>query len=260
MGLVKNEFLEWEMDQPVRDWIEENYGLTEDDMDTAEWKVAMDDYDATMATQASLDTDDWYDPAEIKQLALRDYKVIYAVFSVQLMALRNMYDSQDVLMMRKMTISYGVTLMETFLQDLLMSVAISSDVYMRNALTRLSGLSGLKDISVPLSSLLTLNVHEYVTEEILKCLKEKLFHNISLVGALYRAILGKDASDAVCVTTGDAHRVVKLRHDIVHRNGKSADGTEHDISQQVTLNALRVIESYCRAIYEWTINDIEKRL
>ena len=94
MGLVKNELLEWEMGQSARDWIEENHGLTEEDMDTAEWKEAMDDYDLAMLIKTKQEEYDWYDPEEIKRLALREFNEIYAIFLPQLMSLRHWHGNE----------------------------------------------------------------------------------------------------------------------------------------------------------------------
>lgn len=253
MGLVKNELLEWEMGQSARDWIEENHGLTEEDMDTAEWKEAMDDYDLAMLIKTKQEEYDWYDPEEIKRLALREFNEIHAIFLPQLMSLKHWHGNEDNPMMQKMRISYGVTLMEVFLQDLLMSVAISSEYHMTQSLTHLKGLSAL---TVPLSSLLTIDIREHIIAEILKCLKEKLFHNVPVVKSLYEAVLNDKAPDEVCQMTGSMIRVVNVRHDIVHRNGKTAEGLEHNITQQEALEAIDDIDKYTRSIYEWTLDKI----
>ena len=49
----------------------------------------MDDYDLAMLIKTKQEEYDWYDPQEIKRLALREFNEIYAILLPQLMSLRH---------------------------------------------------------------------------------------------------------------------------------------------------------------------------
>jgi hypothetical protein len=65
-----------------------------------------------------------------------------------------------------------------------------------------------------------------------------VWHRIDLVGTLYENVLGisfpSDLRELV-----DA---IGVRHELVHRNGKKADGTEHEISEADIRNVIRLSE------------------
>jgi hypothetical protein len=76
-------------------------------------------------------------------------------------------------------------------------------------------------------------------ERVIKYLGDMIWHNLPKVKEMYKATLGIDFPPNL----GDVIRAITVRHDIVHRNGKTKDGKEHLISLGDISELLRCIES-----------------
>jgi hypothetical protein len=71
-----------------------------------------------------------------------------------------------------------------------------------------------------------------------------VWHNLAKVRCIYRDVLGinfPDNSDAV-------HAAVIIRHDIVHRGGKTKGGKQHNFLESDIVKLFAAIESFVREI------------
>ena len=73
--------------------------------------------------------------------------------------------------------------------------------------------------------------------EILSYLQDLLYHNLYVIGGLYRDCLGIELGDL-----SDLSKAVQIRHDIVHRNGKNKDGVMHNISKPDVVDVWKKVE------------------
>lgn len=77
-----------------------------------------------------------------------------------------------------------------------------------------------------------------------------LWHKLEKVKHLYKNTLGVNFSGEL----KDLFRAVKQRHDLVHRNGKTTDGTEICISREDVVNLLNVVKTLVDDIEEQILN------
>lgn len=121
-------------------------------------------------------------------------------------------------LVRRMTFGAVISSMEAYLGDRLANVVFSDERILRKLL---SSESELQKISVKLIQILdNPGIVASATREYLATI---LYHNLPKVGVLYKIALGIDffPDEALKVRLLKA---VALRHDIVHRNGKTVDG------------------------------------
>lgn len=118
----------------------------------------------------------------------------------------------------KMSYAYAVTLLEAFLSETLKSIISENKVFLKNAIGESKALKNIK-----LSDLADVDLN--VKSLVLKIIGGILFHQIPNAKEMYEQVLG-------CKLDLDISRVVKitkLRHDIVHRNGRTIDGESINI-------------------------------
>lgn len=250
MGLVKNEMIEWEMEQPRRDWIQDQYGLDEEDIDSEDWKDASIEYDLQMANDNSLEFEDWYFSGEDPQFRC---KLAHLNFLEQIDNLTKLINSSSQQMMLKMSVSYAITLMESCLKDMLVIVTLSSDNNKNNALTKIEG---LKQTTVPLAELLHMDVDTYIEDVIKKHLIGKAvnYHNIPAVISIFQVVLGS-MSQEVKHYFGAVNKIISLRHDLVHRDGKTVNGDRHELVPSEVKENVTTIRDFVSEILTWLDKD-----
>lgn len=246
MGLVKNEMIKWEMDEPRRDWIQDQYGLDEYDIDTEEWKDASIEYDLKMANESQLEFDDWYYTGDDPQFRCA---TLYADFEHQINNLIELINNTSQEILLKMSMSYAITLMESCLKDLLLTIALASDENKRNALTKIDG---LKQTTIPLSEVMGINVDAYTDDIITKHLIGRTinYHKISVVVSIFQAVVGRIAHDPKNYF-GEINKIIELRHDLVHRDGKTIEGNIHKLVSGDIITNLTTVKYFVLAVVTW---------
>jgi hypothetical protein len=76
-----------------------------------------------------------------------------------------------------------------------------------------------------------------------KALLEILYHNLSKLKGMY-----KDTLDIEIGEIGEPYKAINIRHNLVHRNGKSKDGIEVEINQEIVASLLNMIEEFITKI------------
>lgn len=194
--------------------------------------------------------------AELQWLKKNGSSSIHKLFVSELDALKTMTDSNfnsrqkmafvlHTNIVVKMSYAYAVTLLESFLGDTLKSLISQDEQLLKNVLRKFKVLKNVK-----LADLAETNLD--VKSLVLKYVSDVLYHNIPNVVEMYEQVLGTklgiDISKVVTIT--------KLRHDIVHRNGKTIDGNTISLNPQDFTQAIDDIKEFAGGLQR-AINDAQ---
>lgn len=150
----------------------------------------------------------------------------------------------------KMQIAYSVTIMESCLAEMIKSVTLSHYRYVTHAI---KNINELKDKSVPIVDLLDEeNIPSKYVQDYLSGL---LYHRIVIVFEVYKAILMPHKYHKISMK--DIIKLVKLRHDIVHRNGKKTDGSSNIFDQQELVKAFSTVEIFLKEMMDLISDAVE---
>jgi hypothetical protein len=123
-----------------------------------------------------------------------------------------------------------ITVLETYLSTTFVGIVLSDEKHKRKFVQTTPEFEKEK---IPVSEIF--NHYDSIDQRIHKYLSEVMWHNLAKVKLMYRASL--------CVSfpedLSDLLKAVSIRHDIVHRNGREKDGSEH----LITVEQLRDLET-----------------
>jgi len=209
-----------------------DWGVVEGD---PEWEEAKKEYLAGLTWEP-----DWEQEIfELELARLTQDDLAHASFFNQMSALEGDLPDAPSESLLKMTYSYSVTLMETCLGDMIKSVVLSDDYYLKNAITSVSELKNIK-----LSLMDVYSDSAIVKKVVLKTLSDYLYHNIEKIVPVYSAILGEKTPDNVRNNMPSVILIAKVRHDIVHRNGVDKDGNDVPLNKEILLKAMKDIKEF----------------
>jgi len=167
---------------------------------------------------------------EIKLIRLRGYMLDgsgglteqYKIFAKNLFSIEAIVneaqfskDSYDKAFLR-MTFSAVITSMETYLSDLFFEKVVGNDEYIDLLLKNATEFQNRK-FSVDEA----IYFHEKKKSEAKKYIKDIIWHNLSKVSHLYRKVLSIQFDSSL---TPDINKLIGVRHDVVHRNGRKKNG------------------------------------
>jgi len=138
----------------------------------------------------------------------------------------------------KLYYSNVISLMEKYLYDLFI-YEISSD---RNALVTLGTQNKFSAASLKIPYLL----HNSVEKYIINTMKNIVWHRLNDIDVFYKNVLGIQFNLSTAILN-----ILKIRHDIVHRNGFDIEGNMVVITDQKLENCINLINSF--------ILDIDKK-
>jgi hypothetical protein len=124
--------------------------------------------------------------------------------------------------MRRILFSSVITSMETYLADTFINRVLQDPMLLRRCVETNPDLRQRK---LDLGTLF--DRHDKIATEVRDYLSEVLFHNLAKIGNMYKAVLDV----AFPTDMAELFRAVQIRHDIVHRSGKSKDGSQQAISE-----------------------------
>lgn len=224
-------------------WIRDHLEDETLDESSTEWQqLEREYYDMK---QAEADAAEWQ--AEIDWLVRNGSSELHHEFNEQLDSLRKMAQSNlnqsngfgnfsTNKLVINMTYAYAVTLLEAFLGDTLKTLINEHDKFLKNAIFNVEqlkksrfGLSDLYSQNMTIQALATKKLSE-----------EVLFHNIPKVMVVFEQVLGKKLS----VDFAKVNQIKDIRHDIVHRNGKTIEGKNHNLDFSDLQAALDSIELF----------------
>ena len=213
MGQAKRQ-LEDRFDEEMMDWIREQIGDPSATEDSPEW--------AELEQQYLIEQDDIADreayEVEIEWLESTSNNESFELFHKEMVELRALLSEarlNDNITLLKMSHAHSVTLLETYLGDAFKRLLLESEYALSSASREIEELRKAKfsiaEVSASAGS---------IPKLALGALDGISFHNISKVKRLISGAIGQPLK----VDVGPVSKIVMIRHDIVHRNGKTADG------------------------------------
>jgi len=185
----------------------------------------------------------WYDGFEHLEDIVKPNTRFYGVLSESLneieslIAEGNQYSNKDLL--AKLLYANVITAFETYLSDTFIYTVVSFPPLIRRIVESDPEFSKRK---LEVTNLF--RRHDGIREEVAEYLEGLIYHNLSKVKQLYKSVLcvefPKDLSSIF--------RAVNIRHDIVHRNGKSKEGDEHDLSLNTVNELILCIRNFVNSV------------
>ncbi|EKM0371300.1 hypothetical protein ACN6UN_000198 [Cronobacter turicensis] len=234
MGGIKRYMEQIEAEEMMEDWIRENADLGVEPGDP-EWEELK-----ALYLSGEAFTSEW-DDYEVDSYT--DDEKIFAIFSDQMSLLKSELSDEPSELSLKMTYSYSVTLMETCLGDMVKSLVMSDEHYLKNAI---ANVSELKDQKIPLMEIF--KNHDIVKKTVLKTFSGYLYHKIEKIVPIYSSVLDEPTPDGVRDKMGNIIKIAKIRHDIVHRNGSDIDGNAVELNREVLMKAMNDIHSFVMSL------------
>ena len=132
-----------------------------------------------------------------------------------------------------------ITAMETYLSDAFINTVVNSPHLMRRFIETTREFHAEK---IPLADVY--KAMEQVEQRARSYLADVVWHHLHRVKPMYRDTLNIEFPAEM----GPLFRAVLLRHDIVHRNGKTKDGEEIIITSAEVLNLIRQVEVFIQQL------------
>ncbi|WP_206483874.1 HEPN domain-containing protein [Thalassotalea sp. G2M2-11] len=222
-------------------WIRDHLEDEDSDEYSDEWERLSEEYDEkeeSFRAQAELEE-------ELYWLNERSYSEEYIKFNEEISKLKEMLNKIVIFEFKetiiKMTYAHSVTLLESYLSDTLKLLVVKHPNLLENAILNVDGLKKAK------FSLTQINKSPNgVVSLVLGELSDYLYHNIPKVINVYSAVLGCKLN----LDISEIDTVTKVRHDIVHRDAKTKDGSPIVLNEEVALKAVTDIEIFVHALQE----------
>lgn len=141
-------------------------------------------------------------------------------------------------LLNRLLYANSITAMETYLSDLLTNTVNRFPSLTRKVVENEDGFSEKK---IKLSDLF--KCYENISNEVSDYLNKMIYHRLTNVRKIYHSVLAIEVPEIASLL-----RATNIRHDIVHRNGKSSTGVEHLISREDVLAVLAEVESFIGVI------------
>lgn len=145
-------------------------------------------------------------------------------------------------MIQRMIFAETISSMEAYLGDTLMAVALSFPRAMQRLAIKDKELSAEK---VPLHMILA--NPNIVKDKIRTYLKGLLYHNLPKIEVIFKIALEVDIFPDETLKA-QLLGYVKLRHDVVHRNGKDKDGNEHEFTAAWVMEAMESVRTFIQNV------------
>ncbi len=222
------------MNQEADEWIRERLDDQDADEDSDEYKQLAKEYSDYQ--EFLWDQKEFED--ELQWLKQNGSSKLHQRFVEELNGLKRLANSStpifEVDMLGRMTYAHSITLLEAYLSDTAKFLIRENDKFLKNALS----IDELKNAKYPLDYLVKnkISAVDLATKE----LSDISFHNVPKVRKIFEAILGMK----IDIDISKLSRVVSIRHDIVHRNGKTKDGELVRLVQSEVLEVIEIIEVF----------------
>jgi uncharacterized protein (TIGR02646 family) len=127
-----------------------------------------------------------------------------------------------------------ITALETYLCDRFISIVQSNKDHL---LCFVENFKDFKSQKITLSEIF--KEFETIEEKSYEAMKDVLYHNLPKVSGIYCSSLNIEFPDYV-----DVFKAVKIRHDLVHRGGKTKSGEHHQISKESVSELLIIVKNF----------------
>lgn len=132
----------------------------------------------------------------------------------------------------------AITCLEVYLSDKFINTVFSQDSYLESFIVN------YKDFQKEKLSLSEIyqSLRE-IDKKAKKSLLEIIWHNIPKVRSIYKATFDVDFPDIEKIM-----KIISIRHDFVHRNGKNKDGGEVDINSSDVFEVINQVELFVQTV------------
>ena len=235
MSVIKEYMFELQQEEMYQ-WIREHLDDDEADEETPGWDELAQDWSYLQESlQEEHKSLQWY--------TSHSYSDLHRSFQFQIHNLRDLTGLQVAISHEetfyKMSYAHAVTLMESFLADSVRTLILSDDKYFKNAIIQVED---LKDIKYSLKDIA--KQQDGARGFVIKLLSGMMYHNIPKVREILKSILDQPIS----VNISDVCRITNLRHDIVHRDGKTTDGSLIKVDKEIALEAIKSVETFVEKV------------
>jgi hypothetical protein len=134
----------------------------------------------------------------------------------------------------RMAYAHAVTLLEGFLGDTIKSLINENNIYFSNS----RKIDELKSAKYSLDYLITSESNP--KNLAIKELSKILYHNIPKAKRIFEIVLDKKLN----IKISGIVKITDIRHDIVHRNGKTKDGTPLYLDQSDVMSMLNDVKKF----------------
>lgn len=223
-------------EEEMRSWICEHLEVEDADEDTPGWDDLALEWSYMQSNyEEYYEQNNWY--------VSHSYSEIHRTFQFQLQNLKELVDTSVATIHEetfyKMVYGHAVTLMESFLADTVRSLIIKNDNYFLNAISNVDCLKKEKFSLLEITKQKDGAKGFAITE-----LSKVMYHNVSKVRNILSAIVGKK----IIVDIATVSTITNLRHDIVHRDGKTTDGKLIKVDREIVMKAIDSIECFVNTV------------
>lgn len=180
---------------------------------------------------------------EEQYLAITSNKHFYESFlqAMDSVAILNDYDlddSQLTLTLKRQIYVSVMAALEAFLSETFINLTNDHSEYFRNFI---ESYPEFKNKKIEISRIYS--EQERLKETAKKVMVEVIYHNLAKVSKMYSSTFKIDFPDITKMA-----KCVHIRHDIVHRNGKSVDGKTVLLNKEVIAELINLTSSFVREI------------
>lgn len=231
MSKMKDHFFEVEQERFL-EWAKGRLGGEEPDEESEAFEALAQEYS---------DMNDAFEQeAEYRWLQRQSFHEQYIEFSSELdrahVLLRDSVGGPHVQMTCKLVYAHIVTLLETMISTSVQALVLRDKAYLLNIVRQIESIQ--KGKKFPL-----VEIAEHprgVEGVILKTLSEITFHNPSTIKTVLVALMGDCMKD---LDVSGIASICKVRHDIVHRNGKTVTDEPISIEPEQVYEAMNTVNA-----------------
>jgi hypothetical protein len=132
----------------------------------------------------------------------------------------------------------AITCLETYLSDAFINTVLAQEKYLR---AYFRTFPGFQERTIKISNIF--GFIDKVEDEAKKEMKKMLYHNLRSVMRMYKAALSISFPPSALI-----FKAISIRHDLVHRNGKTTNDAEVDVDADKVAQLLSEIESFVEDI------------
>lgn len=238
MSKTKEWMMELEYVRMIQ-WMRENYNIP-DGIDIDE---SYPDFEGMEAMyQHELDNEEY--EAQLKWFEEHPLLETYGVFTQSLTSLKDMANQSARFFsdtaIHRMAYVHAVTLFEAMVGDLVKTALFSFPHLMSRFIENLPEDKNLK--------FTVKEVAEWgVNGIVMNIISREVFHNHLTVKKYVYIVTGEVLPDTYM---NRIKQVIDMRHDFVHRNGKTVAGESHNVDAALVVGSIEVIEGFARDVYE----------
>lgn len=236
---------------PIIEWLEDSDWLEgtdyEDGIEIGSdgWDEAVEAYVCAMEETQRLEAEAAFED-EYGYYVEQNFSQACANFKFSFKQLKVEYEEIEELRpahsLHKMVLAHAVTLLEVYLEDVTKLLITSNGPFLANALKNVEPFKGTK-FKLTESFLEVDGIKKFVLKE----LSDHIYHNVHKTKIILSGILG----NRLMVNIESIAKIIKVRHDIVHRNGRRKgdyDGEYNHVDNSYVNSSLKTIDMFVGSI------------